>query len=553
MKKKRKTLQRIIVVFMAVAMIAGILAACGGGSKQNETTTGAEEKTTGKAEETTVQVPNKPSTWVSDSKLEVTMLFHEEANTPYKAEWPIWKYIEDMTNVKLKVQVSPATDHINKVKLLLSAGSAPDIITRIGSAGVKYEETILDIAPYLDKMPNMMSAINKFKYDIKLMKNADGRIFQLPQLFEVGIQTHALFIRSDLRKEFGMEVPKTVDDLFDYMKKCKEKYPDSFPLSQIWKEDHLYYGLGPSFGTWLGWNVGQDQIDISPITGEIKHWPSSNETREMLRYLNKLHKNGLIDPEFVTQTDDAWKNKMATNKAFVSWHWMGSMDDVVKAAKEAGNDIEFEPVLPLDSSVTHGWSCKTWRGGLVWGINAAIKDNPRFDDILKFIDILYYNKEMQERLYLGIKDEHYTEDTGGNLLRAEKYDVNKGVSSNLIKRDFGISLNDLNGYREKKWAYIDYDKRTLDFVSALVDSGKVTISENVDLRSLLTNEESERFSVKNAPRKEYIDSMMLNFIFGRNNIDNDWDAYVKECENKGSKELLEFYKKKYEEYKANQK
>lgn len=47
------------------------------------------------------------------------------------------------------------------------------------------------------------------------------------------------------------------------------------------------------------------------------------------------------------------------------------------------------------------------------------------------------------------------------------------------------------------------------------------------------------------PLMDYVNTAALEFITGKRDLDKDWDAYVKDCENKGSQKSRRRSKRKF--------
>lgn len=59
--------------------------------------------------------------------------------------------------------------------------------------------------------------------------------------------------------------------------------------------------------------------------------------------------------------------------------------------------------------------------------------------------------------------------------------------------------------------------------------------------SPLTQDQTDEISVVSSTLVDYVNASLEGFIFGTLDVEKDWDNFVKECENKGSKQLEEMY------------
>ena len=87
----------------------------------------------------------------------------------------------------------------------------------------------------------------------------------------------------------------------------KEAYPDSYPYASKTKE-HI-------FRDWaFGWGIGgANYPTYYDETAKVwKYATIQPEHKEMLDFMKKLYNEGLLDPEFMTDTDDSWTAKMTS-------------------------------------------------------------------------------------------------------------------------------------------------------------------------------------------------------------------------------------------------
>lgn len=549
MKKTSKITRKIAAALLSAAILTSVVAGCG-----TKSTPATESSSTSTATAAASTAPAKPATWVSDKPLEVSMLYVDNSGFTYKKDWKVFNDIKELTNVDLEVQVVPQADYVTKVKLLLGSGSAPDIITHAGASDYRsfmQSGAVLSISDNMDSFPNYKKAMDSFKYDMEFAnsKMNDGKSYELLGVNEEAQQTAGLDIRIDLLKEFNMEIPKTFEDFYQYLKKCKEKYPDSTPLTEIWKADMLYYGLSPSWGAYAGWSFTGHGFGFDPDTNAAIYPATSDNTKEMLRYLNKLYKEGLFDPEIFSQSDDAWKKKLASNKAFATWDWIGQTDEIVTAAKDAGNTIEFQMIPPLTASIAKPRSPGTGRPGLSWIIPSSVAEKENFKDILKFIDIFRYSEEMQTYLYWGIENEDYNI-VDGSPVRIDKYNRKKTVDAD-IRKDSGFANQEFLGFKPKEWMYADLNAREEVYVKSLVDNNMVFYgSPYRDFLDVVDQVKADRAKQITTPLKDYTENMKIQFIIGKKDIDKDWDAYKTEADKKGAKELMVMLQEAGEKEKA---
>src|SRR5690606_35748837 len=154
---------------------------------------------------------------------------------------------------------------------------------------------------------------------------------------------HGFLYRKDIFDKHNIKEWTNTDEFYDALKKLKAAYPDSYPYASKTKEN--------IFKDWAyGWGIGGSEFP-SYYDEKSKTWKevyTSNEYKSMLDFMKKLYEEGLIDPEFITDTDASWTAKMTTNnKSFVTFDWIGRLDSFANQVKAAIPDYNLRYANPV--------------------------------------------------------------------------------------------------------------------------------------------------------------------------------------------------------------
>ncbi|WP_434578887.1 extracellular solute-binding protein [Thermoanaerobacterium thermosaccharolyticum] len=244
-----KNVKRLLSFLLVVVLAVGVLLA-GCGNKNSSSSS----SNTSKQEQTATNSKDPQNLhFKSDKPLEFTMLYSDHPNYPYKSDWLLWKAIKDATNVSLKLTIVPMSDYTQKRSLLISSGQAPEIIPKtypgqeipFVSSGA-----ILPVSDYIDQMPNFSREIKEWglQNDINSLKQADGKFYVLPLLHQTYTMQYSLAIRQDIFEKNNIPIPNTWDELESALKKLKELYPNSIPMSDRWQGKALIGEALPTFG-----------------------------------------------------------------------------------------------------------------------------------------------------------------------------------------------------------------------------------------------------------------------------------------------------------------
>jgi putative aldouronate transport system substrate-binding protein len=194
---------------------------------------------------------------------------------------------------------------------MLAANNAPDLSktneipllkTYISGGG------IADITPHVDKFGGDIKALmGDVIEDVKM----DGKLYYLPHLNN-GITCRTTWIRQDWLDAVGMKTPSTAEEFYQVLKAVKQRDPGKVgaPLIPLAMN-------GQTFSLW----------DLIVMPGFVKEPPSKErfltpfpmwpESRDALRWLNKLHAEGLLTDELILDKDESLiRQKISRGEVF---------------------------------------------------------------------------------------------------------------------------------------------------------------------------------------------------------------------------------------------
>ncbi|MNC14798.1 Bacterial extracellular solute-binding protein [compost metagenome] len=143
-----------------------------------------------------------------------------------------YKRTKDTLNVKLDIEWSPLADHKEKVKLKMAAGEKVDIVfdaTWANLNNLSRQGAYIDLTKYFnnDQYPGLKKAFSQQLLDANKI---DGKTFSVPFIQYFG-GADGIFIRKDLRENYGLQPIKSEAELETFFKKVKENDPTMVPLS----------------------------------------------------------------------------------------------------------------------------------------------------------------------------------------------------------------------------------------------------------------------------------------------------------------------------------
>jgi hypothetical protein len=212
---------------------------------------------------------------------------------------------QEMNKVGINVEMVavPRAEETTKIQVMMASGTAPDIIfTYDRSLAEDYyaKGGTVKLNDYIDgegQAKNFKNYVTESIIDV--CRNADGDLWGLTAKRTSTVKNN-LFVRKDWMEKAGLEVPTTVDELYEVLKVFKENNPDG-------RNDVI--ALTP-------YSIGRANVSIlaqafmESVADEVQYNVASfcpvytdDGYVEYLRFLNKLYNEGLMDPEYYANTN----------------------------------------------------------------------------------------------------------------------------------------------------------------------------------------------------------------------------------------------------------
>ncbi len=301
---------RKLTKFVSLALAAGMtLTACGAADVKESAPASSAAKEETKVEASKEEAPAAPAEIV-----DITVMVYdrgheyENGNSLTDNEFTRWMNEQmEPQGVRVTYVPVPRSGADDKVNLMLTGGTAPDIIRtydRQRVATYASQGGLADMSAYVDMMhPDYLAAAGDYLVDCQF----DGGQYAFPNVYSYTGKSHETYLRKDLVEGAGLEMPTTKEELIDVLYALKDKYPEITP-----------YGMGGKItdGKWMNWVLAytsraneRDNFIYEPtFTHALK--PGA---KEGFRQLNQFVLDGIIDPNFVVDTDDAKYDENVAN------------------------------------------------------------------------------------------------------------------------------------------------------------------------------------------------------------------------------------------------
>lgn len=289
---------------------------------------------------------NEGSNKISEKERILTVMFSENPNQPVKNFAPAQQEIYNKTNIKLEFEVVPSSNYEDKKKILLATNNLPDIL-KINKSDVNDYANSGIFLPLMDYVNNDMVHF-KEKWDsipdlIKI--TLDGELYGFPVIARNEAKNgFGPVIRVDLLEKHNIKTPDTFDELLDALAKLKEIYPDSAPWSMrsgtVKNIQKVAYMLGSGYGD------NGIYYDYDVDGGRYVFGPATKEFKNVLSYLNKAYKMGVLDPDYAVATKQQWEEKLTSGKSFFFLDNSGFGLNYTNNLRKSDPDAKFQ-VLPI--------------------------------------------------------------------------------------------------------------------------------------------------------------------------------------------------------------
>ena len=433
--------RKVVSLMLVSAMVAGMLAGCGSdrgsskGGSSTETGSAAEASSSGEIADD------------ADDKSPITFEYFNADGKNGNWDNPVAKAITEATGVTLDVSYPVASqgDAKEDVALMIANDEYPDMIYAKGSATDLYQAgALIDMTDLIEKYgPNIKKMYGAEMEKLKWSQDDPG----IYQLSYAGVNQKTLTTGGSCQiqwaalKENDYKYPKTLDEYEKMIKSYLAAHPKT--------EDGLdMIGITMSASDWhwmitLG-NPAGLIADASPDNGQwiiddeynVHYKHVTDEEKEYFKWLCRMYNEGILDPNFATQTDDDYIAKVASGRVVAitdaEWHYSqceatlvadGKVDQTYVGLPVTLREDQVEKAL-LYQGTTVGWGI---------GITKSCEDPVR---AIKFLDYLC-SDEGQILYHWGIEGENYFLDDNGQPYRTDE-EVAKAQSDPDYAKNTGI-------------------------------------------------------------------------------------------------------------------
>lgn len=418
--KKVKTWKRAAALGLAAAMAAGMTAGCGkkqeapSGAKPEETKAEVSSEAGSKAEETGAESGKSYTDYSKGFPEKVTIKIPvydrgfegwDPANN-YYTQW-IQKEFGDKYNVSVQYVSINRQNEVADYMQMIAAGNAPDIIyhydmpqaVNYSAEGAMQELDLDEIKYYAPDYYKMIESL------INTYGKLDGKNTFFFAKRNTIYYNWVTLIRQDWLDKAGVKSPATREELDAAATAWKNAGLGKLGAQIINKSytyEYPFIGANPDekdLNQYL-------DLNVAPLT-----WEAS---KAYLKTLNKEYNDGILDPEFYLNADDAaWKADFVAGNVGTYSFYISANTDVITSlqANDPGAKVSVMDPSALAPSDSHPYYYEYPPYGMIMGINSKSTDEQRaavwmFLNWMSQPDNLFY-------LQNGEEGKNYTLDSEG--------------------------------------------------------------------------------------------------------------------------------------------
>ncbi len=340
---------------------------------------------------------------------------------------PVAEVLTEKTGVKLKTDYPVGAD-TQRISLMIAEQNFPDMIYAKGDVGSLIDAgAMIDMTDLIEEYGPNIKKLYGDEFEKLKYSEDDPSIYQLCSYAVGGTKyenSGTAQIQFAALKENDYKIPDTLEEFEKMIKDYIKAHPktedgmDTMGLTLSVSDWHWMITLGnpagyiaegaPDNGQWL--------IDDS-YNATYKF--TSDKIREYFKWLNKMYNEGILDPEFATQTHDDYIAKISSGRvvALLDTDW--DYADGEKILKQDGKLDKTYCGIPLTMDKDTKAPSLMYQGlpaGQGVGITTAC-ENP--EAAIKYLDYLC-SDEGQVLVNWGIEGTNYLLDDDGHRYRTQE-------------------------------------------------------------------------------------------------------------------------------------
>lgn len=230
------------------------------------------------------------------------------------------QYLLDNFGMKMNWEIVPGSGYEEKLNLIFAAKQIPDFawpVSIVSKLAKRYgsDGFLLPVDKYFDLLPNYRALYSDAEWEalLKTESNSDGHLYFLPQKNYRDTAMGWIY-REDAFQKWELEVPNTLDELYETLVAIKTNDPASTPLGN-------QGGLSLLDGICLAHGIRRNTPFVRKDGAFVPYGQITDEYRESLKFAKRLYDEELVNKEFATLTEQQTTEMYANGKVYIHYYY----------------------------------------------------------------------------------------------------------------------------------------------------------------------------------------------------------------------------------------
>lgn len=303
------------------------------------------------------------------------------------------KLAADKTGLELNIKYIPSDVYQDKVNMMLSSGEEFDLLCIMEDqkpfTSYIASEGIIPITDYVNQSATLKSVIPDYMWESASM---GGSIYTIPASWcETADQNNCITIRREKLKEYGINDPRTMDDLLHMCQVFTEKWDgsDKPVVVPMYKEPFTYlFRALPTYP----FTVQKDLIYIDQ-QGRVKDWLETDEFKQCAEFFRTLYENGYVPQDVLSPGWSSWNTMLSGN--FI-WVDQCQLWDTQRVWQERIPGVDLDTIYLNENA-------KPFRSNSFRNDTAVSATSKQPDKAVKLMDWVYASQENYDLMIYGVK------------------------------------------------------------------------------------------------------------------------------------------------------
>ena len=573
---KMKRIKKVLAMLLCMTLIITSFSAC----KKSDSNEAKEDSDNAVTESASPTEAEKKLVEIDYSQpVEYSYWLYATPNDYYSSysDNPVVQYMNKKFNMTLSFEQPAAGTESDALNLMFGTGEYTDLIDAAhytGSISQLYEDGIIvNIADYLDYMPNLKKLLDSDEVFRKNSYDDQGRLLKIPVIKDSDpVMWGGMVYRRDIldtmtngKIQFpsGNVDPTTIED-WDYMLPLMKQYFENSEMADyaiLILPATGYFEVGNlvnSFGTGGSYYVKDGTVKFGPVEDGFYNY---------LKKMNEWYKAGYIYKDFATRTNDPFyfpNNALTYGNSAGVWFGISGQFASALSMPDSGLNVDVEGMAdPIDTAtgVTAAPNYLYTPYNQQTGGAMVSSSCENIERLMTTMDFLYTEEASYMKGY-GLDKEHGSaeneiykkldmEDGAFTLAEDGTFALNKNLAA------MGGPVTDQGALSGVRLPGLASEKYNLQFASKeqiaaekkwlMYQDSSMTLPYSLSR----TSEEDATYTTNQANIRDYMNTTIVKFILGTEELnDQSWADFKVQIETFGLQDNLTIQQAAYERYLA---